>query len=81
MQNSAVTTLSARLVRNGLVERYPSPRDGRATCLRLTSDGERAVQAALPRLNAFNASLAGDFSAEELAVVSRFLRLTAASAR
>lgn len=46
--NGNVTGLAERLVREGLIERRPSPADRRAQVVRLTRAGERALVAMLP---------------------------------
>lgn len=48
VSNGNVTGLTERLVREGLVERRPSPQDRRVQLVRLTPAGERALVAMLP---------------------------------
>lgn len=48
---ASVTSTVDRLVRDGLVERAPHPRDGRATMLELTPEGRAIVEAATITLN------------------------------
>lgn len=47
---STVTELVARAVKAGLVERRPSPDDGRVVVLRVTREGERRLRAAADEL-------------------------------
>ena len=43
IKQPALTSAVARLEREGLVERRPDPRDGRASMLSLTADGQSVV--------------------------------------
>ena len=43
IKQPALTSAVARLERDGLVERRPDPRDGRASMLSLTADGQSVV--------------------------------------
>ncbi len=71
---AAVTGLLDRMEAGGLVRRRVDPDDARAWRLHVTAAGKRAVAAARPLIGAANRALAAQFSADELAVVARFLR-------
>ncbi len=73
LANSAVSGLADRLEREGLAERRPDPRDGRAFRLHLTERGRETAQTANPFLGRFNARIEDGFTAAELDVVARFL--------
>lgn len=71
---SAVTTLSARLQKAGLVSLEASEQDRRVSLLRLTPSGRSAIAEARPLLAQMNHRVEAGFTAEELQVVERFLR-------
>lgn len=71
---SAVTTLSGRLRKAGLVSLQASEHDRRVSLLRLTPKGRKAISDARPLLAEMNQGLQAGFTAEELQVVERFLR-------
>jgi len=73
VQPAAVTGLCDRMVAAGLVRRRPCPDDARVQRLWLTSAGKRAAAGARPIVQAANRRLAELFTADELAVVARFL--------
>lgn len=75
---AGMSGLLDRLVRRGLVTRHKNPDDGRSVIVELTADG----QALLPQMRAvladLNSELTAGFTAEEIAVVARWLRHVAA---
>lgn len=74
LNNSAITGLAGRMERQGLIERTPCERDGRASRVRMTELGRRKVEAGLPLLQQMNAVLEEGFSEAELDAASRFLQ-------
>jgi MarR family transcriptional regulator, organic hydroperoxide resistance regulator len=73
VQPAAVTGLADRMIAAGLVRRRPDPEDARVQRLYLTAAGRRAADGGRGLVAAANAALAKRFTAEELAVVARFL--------
>jgi DNA-binding MarR family transcriptional regulator len=73
VQPAAVTGLADRMEAAGLARRRPCPDDARVQRLHLTAAGRRAADGGHRLVVAANAALAARFSADELAVVSRFL--------
>lgn len=57
LRESAVTALVARLTAAGLVAKSAHPTEHRAVVLELTEAGERALTAAQPEIDRFNAEL------------------------
>ncbi|GIF13011.1 MarR family winged helix-turn-helix transcriptional regulator [Actinoplanes teichomyceticus] len=79
---SGMSGLVNRLERGGCVRRSPDPDDARAVRLALTPRGHTAVTRAHALVGDLNAQLTEGFTAEELAVVGRWLeRVTRLSAR
>lgn len=77
LNHSAVTGLVGRMEKNLLIQRRPCPEDGRASRLHLTPEGEAVLPNIFPLIQQLNDKINGDFSEQELEVVSRFLnRLT-----
>jgi DNA-binding MarR family transcriptional regulator len=72
LANSAVSGLADRLEREGLAERRPDPRDGRAFRLHLTDRGREVMTAAKPFLRRFNGRIEDGFTPAELDIVARF---------
>ncbi len=70
---SAVTGLADRLERAGFITRRPSEQDRRVTLLALTGAGKARATAAKPLLAELNGRLVEGFTAEEVALVARFL--------
>lgn len=70
---AAVTNLSKRMAAAGLVARVADPLDARVTRLGLTAQGEQAAARARGVLRQLNARLVHGFSADEMAVVARWL--------
>ncbi|MBX2801745.1 MAG: MarR family transcriptional regulator [Myxococcales bacterium] len=73
LRMSAAATLVQRLVRDGLVQRAPSERDGRAVLLHLSAEGKNAAEGAAALIDDFAQLLRRGFDDDELAVVERFL--------
>jgi DNA-binding MarR family transcriptional regulator len=74
MGKSSLTGLIDRMSENGLVERRPSPSDGRSLEVFILPDGKRAVEATLAGTRKINAELLAPFSEDERAVIERFLQ-------
>jgi DNA-binding MarR family transcriptional regulator len=70
---AAVTNLSKRMQAADLIERVGDARDGRLTRLRLTPAGAAASAQAHAVLDQLNARLLRNFTADEQAVVARWL--------
>ena len=73
LNNSAITGLSNRMEKNGLVKKQACEDDGRASRIYLTDLGHQKVKAAKPLLKQLNDEIHEGFSDEELATVTRFL--------
>ncbi|MFJ2992423.1 MarR family winged helix-turn-helix transcriptional regulator [Pandoraea sp. NPDC087047] len=70
---SSMTGLANRMVAAGLLIRRADATDGRATRLRVTAAGHKAIACARDVLAELNALLHDDFSDAELRVVARWL--------
>jgi DNA-binding MarR family transcriptional regulator len=70
---SAITSLTSRMIAAELLERRPDRDDARASLLSATSRGKRIVARARPLLAELNARLTEGFSEQELDTVARFL--------
>lgn len=70
---AATTTLVRRMEAQGLVERRPDENDARYQRVRLTAPGRDARDEVYAMISGLNAALEEGFSAEEIAVVDRFL--------
>ncbi len=73
VQPAAITGLADRMEVAGLVRRRPCPDDARAQRVHLTAAGRRAADGGRALVAAANTALATRFTADELAVVARFL--------
>lgn len=73
VQPAAITGLTDRMIAAGLVRRKPCPDDARVSRLHLTAAGRRAADGGRGLVAAANTALAARFTADELAVVARFL--------
>jgi len=69
----AITGLTNRLERLGLVERRDDPDDGRAYRLTLTPEGRRRAEAIVPRVRALQAEALRGFGPDEIDTIVRFL--------
>ena len=67
----------ATLEREGLVQRHPHPTHGRILQVDLTSEGKRRLEAAHPAVRDVEHAIEEDFTANEIAVVKRWLVATA----
>jgi DNA-binding MarR family transcriptional regulator len=72
--SAAMTNRLDNLVRRGLVERLPNPRDGRSVLVRLTPDGATRVDDAMRRLAEREAEELRGLSREEQATLAGLLR-------
>ncbi|MFI6179101.1 MarR family winged helix-turn-helix transcriptional regulator [Nonomuraea sp. NPDC051191] len=85
LKQPALTTLVAKLERDGLVSRRPDPRDGRAVLLTLTEEGMGIVRSRRADRVARVARLVEHLSDEERAALARYAgllgRLTEIAAR
>lgn len=70
---AAVTNLSKRMEAAGLIERVADSSDGRVTRLQLTKAGQDASARSSDVLQELNKQLSKGFTADELAVVARWL--------
>jgi DNA-binding MarR family transcriptional regulator len=73
IQPAAVSGLVARLEAGGLIERRQCGDDGRAQRLHATTLGKRTAARAQPIVAEMQATLSDGFSADEIAIVGRFL--------
>ncbi|MGW2223325.1 MarR family winged helix-turn-helix transcriptional regulator [Nonomuraea sp. NPDC001684] len=85
LKQPALTSLVARLERDGLVSRRPDPRDGRAVLLSLTEEGRDVVRSRRADRVARVARLVAHLSEDERAELARYAgvlgRLTEIAAR
>lgn len=70
---SSMTGLANRMVAAGLLTRLADAEDGRATRLRVTAAGHKAIARARDILSELNTLLHDDFTEAELEVVARWL--------
>jgi DNA-binding MarR family transcriptional regulator len=81
----AMNGVLATLEREGLVERRAHPTHGRILQVQLTGEGRRRVEAATPSIRGLERTIEADFTADEIAIVKRWLvesaRRTGASTR
>jgi DNA-binding MarR family transcriptional regulator len=73
LNNSAVTGLVGRMLKNEIIERKPCEEDGRASRLFLSEKGKSKLPEIFPLIQEVNEKLSEEFSEEELEIVSRFL--------
>ncbi|WP_461170879.1 MarR family winged helix-turn-helix transcriptional regulator [Arthrobacter sp. Z1-15] len=71
---AGLSGLLSRLEKSGLITRAPDPADRRTIRVNLTDDGKAALGAVQFVLGELNGKITDGFSAEELAVVARWLR-------
>jgi MarR family transcriptional regulator, organic hydroperoxide resistance regulator len=74
LKSPAVTGLVSRMAESGLIQRTPCSVDGRASRLHLTREGKAVLAKAAPVFATLNAQLTEGFTADEIAIVARFLR-------
>ncbi|NJP98390.1 MarR family transcriptional regulator [Nonomuraea sp. FMUSA5-5] len=75
LKQPALTSLVAKLERDGLVSRSPDPRDGRAVLLSLTEEGEQVVRSRHADRVARLARVVERLSDEERAALDGYARL------
>jgi DNA-binding MarR family transcriptional regulator len=73
LNNSAITTLVARMEKGGLLTRESCSVDGRSYRIYLTEKAKTIGQKAIPVAKELNSMLAEGFSDEEIDTVIRFL--------
>ena len=73
LNNSAVTGLVGRMLKNNIIERKACTEDGRASRLFLTKEGQDKLPIIYPLIQELNEKLSEEFSQDELETVSRFL--------
>lgn len=73
LNKSAMSSMVARLERDGLVRREPNPRDGRGSLLYLTKKGTGVRADSRAVFRRAQAELTEGFSEQELDVVVRFM--------
>ena len=76
----AMTGVLATLERDGLVERAPHPTHGRILQVRLTAEGRRRLDGATPGVRALEGDVEAGFTADEVALVKRWLVAAAGTA-
>jgi DNA-binding MarR family transcriptional regulator len=82
LTTGSVTTMLDRLERAGLIVREPHPSDGRRLVVRLTPIARERIWATIgPHLAASRTAVEDAFTADELAVVRRFLSTVTAVQR
>ena len=69
----AMNGVLATLEREALIERHPHPTHGRILQVQLTDEGRRRHEAATPEVRTLEQSIDADFTADELAIVKRWL--------
>ena len=69
----AMNGVLATLKRESLIERHPHPTHGRILQVRLTDEGRRRLHAATPDVRTLEQSIDADFTADEIAIVKRWL--------
>lgn len=73
IDQSVISRHIADLEERGWVERTPNPRDRRSWYVRLTPDGERAIEESLGRARTVLAEALHDWTDEEIAELTRLL--------
>lgn len=73
LNQSAVTGLVARMLKNKLLERKPCPDDGRAARLYLSDKGRAVVPQIQLLVKRLNRQLTAEFTSSEIDTVTRFL--------
>ncbi|WP_146360333.1 MarR family winged helix-turn-helix transcriptional regulator [Arthrobacter yangruifuii] len=71
---AGLSGLLSRLERAGLLTRSPDPADRRIVRVHLTADGKAALGVVKSALSELNGKITDGFSAQELAVVARWLQ-------
>lgn len=73
LNQSAITGLIGRMLKNGLIERKPCAEDGRASRLYLSDFGRDKLPEIYPLVDQMNQKLAAHFTEDELYIVAKFL--------
>jgi len=73
LDKSAVTGLAKRMQANELIDKVPSEHDSRASLLKITEKGNKALEQGLVLLKEVNLQITEGFTEEELETVSKFL--------
>ncbi|MFJ3959145.1 MarR family transcriptional regulator [Arthrobacter sp. NPDC090010] len=74
LTTGSVTTMLVRLEQAGHLTRSPHPSDGRRVIVKITESAQTAIWEIIgPHIEESTAVVAGDFTADELASVRRFL--------
>lgn len=73
LNQSAITGLIGRMLKNGLIERKPCADDGRASRLYLSDFGRDKLPEIYPLVDQMNQKLAAHFTDDELYIVAKFL--------
>jgi DNA-binding MarR family transcriptional regulator len=76
MNNSAVTTLVERLLKNKLIVKKKSEHDKRASIINLTEKGKKTADEIKPFIKEFNSHFEKNFPKEELDIVMKFLNFS-----
>jgi len=74
LDNSAVTGLVKRMLSGGLITKSVCTKDARASRLNMTTQGATTLNGGLKLLQEANHHVHGDFSEQELDIVSRYLQ-------
>lgn len=69
----AMNGVLATLERERLIERHPHPTHGRILQVELSDEGRRRLGAATPAVRKLEQSIDADFTADEIAIVKRWL--------
>jgi DNA-binding MarR family transcriptional regulator len=69
----AMNGVLATLEREALIKRHPHPTHGRILQVELTDEGRRRVTAAAPAVRALEQRTEANFTADEIAIVKRWL--------
>jgi len=74
LDKSAITRMTERLEKKGLIARRPCPRDGRAVRTYLTEAGRQAAESCLTTVKSYNDAVKEGFSPSEIRNFSRILQ-------
>lgn len=74
MDNSTINGVVKRLRQRGLVEKFPSPEDGRLHMLQLTAEGRRVCDRVLPLAREITQLTLAPLSRDEQSTLLRLLR-------
>lgn len=71
--SQTMTRAINKMEASGLCSKHPDPKDGRISVVRLTTQGEDALNAALPKHYEWVANFMSDFTADELALLNKMM--------